>query len=119
MPGTFPSLSTGKVAQYPLERRLGFSSEVVEFMNAGEQVYMDRYPGRRVWALEYSGLNGRDVKALQDHFESNQGRKGVFTFTDPWNNTVFTTCSFAQDELDIAQEHEDSSRVRLLIYEHP
>ncbi len=45
---------------------------------------------------------------LELFFEDEGGRAGNFSFTDPWDGTVYPSCSFGSD--DLALEFEDLAR---------
>jgi hypothetical protein len=36
---------------------------------------------------------------MEDFFVEQGGRAGTFTFTDPWDGTVHTNCSFESDTM--------------------
>jgi len=119
MPGTFPSLRTGKVAQYPMERKTRLLADVQQFLNAAEQAYVDTTTARKAWRLSFTKLSDNEVATLKAFFESNQGRKGVFTFVDPWDAASYTTCSFAEDTFPQVQAEEGNNSLTLTVYEHP
>jgi hypothetical protein len=99
---TFPALKTGAVAQYPSDRQPTFSTQVVRFLNGSEQ----RFPGfgtaLRQWVIRLDLLDESELTNLQLFFESQGGRAQVFTFTDPFDGTVYTSCSFGSDELELS-----------------
>lgn len=98
---TFPALKTGAVAQYPSDRQQNFSTQVFRFLNGSEQ----RFPGYgttlRKWVIRLDLLDESELTNLQQFFESEGGRAEVFTFTDPFDGTVYTSCSFDSDELEL------------------
>lgn len=121
MPGTFPTLKSGKVAQYPLPREERMAAEVLRFLDFTEQVYVDVAAGarRRAWSIDLQQLDDNEVATLKAFFESNQGSQGTFQFTDPWDGQVFTACSFAHDAFPQTQSDEGVNATQLLVYEHP
>jgi len=95
---TFPTLKTGAIAQYPLERKTVFSTAIFRFVDGAEQ-RMPRYSSRlHQWKINLSLLDESELAALGDFFEAQGGRAGVFTFTDPWDGTVYPNCSFDSDQ---------------------
>ena len=71
------------------------------FLDGSEQ----RFPGYgaslRQWVIRLDLLDESELTALQDFFVSEGGRAGVFSFTDPFDSTVYASCSFDNDELDL------------------
>jgi phage-related protein len=98
---TFPSLKTGAVAQYPSDRQQNFSTQVFRFLDGTEQ----RFPGYgatlRRWVIRLDLLDESELTALEVFFVSEGGRAGLFSFTDPFDSTVYASCSFDADELDL------------------
>ena len=95
----FPALKTGAVAQYPSDRQRSFSTQVFRFLDGSEQ----RFPGYgaplRRWTIRLDLLDEAELTNLEEFFESEGGRAGSFSFTDPWDGTVYANCSFDGDEL--------------------
>jgi phage-related protein len=95
----FPALKTGAVAQYPADRTRQFSTQVFRFLDGSEQ----RFPGYgaalRQWTIRLDLLDEAELSNLQEFFLSEEGRAGSFTFTDPWDGTVYSNCSFGSDTL--------------------
>jgi phage-related protein len=96
---TFPTLKTGVVAQYPSNRDRRFSTQILRFVDGSEQ----RYPGYgaplRRWVIQFDLLDESELVNLEQFFESEGGRAGSFSFTDPWDGTVYSNCSFDSDVL--------------------
>lgn len=105
---TFPSLKTGAVTQYPADRNRAFSTQVFRFLDGSEQ----RFPGYgaplRKWSIRLSLLDESELAALEEFFEEMEGRAGTFSFTDPWDETVYPNCSFDSDQL--ALQYQDFGR---------
>ena len=94
----FPALKTGAVAQYPLERRVAFSTAIYRFVDGAEQ-RMPRYSARlHQWKINLSLLDESELTVLGEFFEAHGGRAGAFTFTDPWDGTMYSNCSFDSDQ---------------------
>jgi hypothetical protein len=104
----FPALKTGAVAQYPSGRTRRFSTQVLRFLDGSEQ----RFPGSgaplRQWTIRLDLLDESELTALELFFESEGGRAQTFSFTDPWDGTVYPSCSFSSDTL--ALEYDGVAR---------
>ena len=118
MPGTFPALRTGAITQYPLERSSELKVEASEFLDFSRQAYRDTAAVRKSWTITLDLLDSGEVARLRAFFEQQQGRFGVFTFVDPWDNSSHPNCSFADDALTQLQEGEMRNRISLTVYEH-
>jgi phage-related protein len=96
---TFPALKTGAVAQYPSDQVQNFSTQVVRFVDGSEQ----RFPGYGArlhrWVIRLELLDESELTNLEQFFESEGGRAGTFTFADPFDGTVYGSCSFDADQL--------------------
>ena len=105
---SFPTLKTGAVAQYGSDRARSFSTTALRFLDGSEQ----RYPGYGTallqWVIRLELLDESEMEALELFFESVGGRAGTFSFTDPWDGTVYPSCSFGSDELTL--EFDDVAR---------
>jgi len=95
----FPKLRTGAVAQYPSTREYRFASEVVRFLDNGEQRYREAAAPRRRWVIRLTQLDEGEMAELANFFHAQQGRLGRFDFEDPWTKTVTSDCRFDQDQL--------------------
>jgi hypothetical protein len=104
----FPVLKTGAVAQYPSDRTRQFSTRVMRFVDGSEQ----RFPGfgtaLRRWAIRLDLLDEAELTTLEQFFESESGRAGTFSFTDPFDGTVYSSCSFDRD--DLATEYREKGK---------
>ena len=115
---TFPLLKTGAVTQYPASVIQQYGTDVVVFLDGTEQRNR-RLPGQlRRWVIDLSLLDDNEVRRMEEFFLSRSGSYGSFTFTDPWNETVYTNCSFAEDTLTVNFESQDRAKLRLTILEN-
>jgi hypothetical protein len=89
---SFPVLSTGAVAQYPLSRTTSFATDVVQFLDGSQQRCIARGKKLRRWQISLSQLNDSELLALEQFFDSAQGNFGVFSFTDPLSGEVVPNC---------------------------
>src|SRR5215469_15473775 len=97
----FPLLNTGAVMQYPARKAIQFSTQAVRFVDGTEQ----RFPGYatllRRWAIQLGQLTEDEMSRLADFFSVQAGSAGNFSFTDPWDGTVYPNCHFEDDEMTI------------------
>lgn len=94
----FPVLRTGAVAQYPAERQIVFSTQVVQFIDGAEQRFREFGQPLRRWVIRLELLDEGEFQAVRSFFD-HAGPLASFSFTDPWDGTVYPECSIDGDEL--------------------
>jgi hypothetical protein len=114
----FPVLSTGAIQQYPARRSVEFRTEVLQFLDGGEQRFRQRRAGLHAWRIDLDLLNEAETTAVRQFFESARGRQGSFRFQDPWDGTVYSDCSLADDTLDLEVSGEMRGRLSLMVREN-
>ncbi len=119
MPGSFPTLKTGAVSQYPLLRELLWTAEVLEFLDGSQQSYRREPAARQRWTIALDLLDDAEIAALKAFFDEQKGAWGSFEFTDPFTSVTHPNCSFASDVFPHTQSGESRNSTRLVIYEHP
>jgi hypothetical protein len=112
---TFPKLQTGAVAQYPSARNIEFQTAVSRFIDGTEQRFRTAKGPARRWDIRLSQVSGEEMAAIEEFFESAQGRFGNFTFVDPWDGTEYPNCSLDTDELTSTGASEWRWSARLII----
>ncbi len=115
---SFPTLSTGAVAQYPASRVSNFRNQVLRFVDGNEQRYRDSAGPLRRWVIRLDYLDATEMAAIEDFFLSNQGRFASFAFTDPWDNTSYPNCSIADDLLTTTLKDEGRTLTSITIVEN-
>jgi|SRR5579872_5389085 len=95
----FPALKTGAVAQYGSDRSASFSTQVFRFVDGREQRFPAFASALRRWVIRLELLDESELASLEQFFESQGGRAGTFSFTDPWDGTAYPSCRFDADEL--------------------
>lgn len=95
----FPTLKTGAVAQYPSDRTKRFSTQVLRFLDGKEQRFRGYGAPLKRWLIRLEQLDEAEMAGLEQFFIEQGGRAGVFAFTDPWDGTVYATCSFEGDTM--------------------
>jgi hypothetical protein len=114
----FPALKTGAVAQYGSDRSRTFSTQVLRFVDGSEQ----RFPGYGTplfeWVIRLDLLDESELENLELFFEDEGGRAGTFSFTDPWNGTVYASCSFASDDLALQFQEIARGKTQVVVKEN-
>ena len=114
----FPTLKTGAVVQYPAERELRFSTEVLQFVDGSEQRFRGYGAPLRRWIVRLELLEDAELKRLEKFFDALQGALGNFQFTDPRDGAVYADCSLEEDEMTIEFNAEQQAKTTLVIREN-
>src|ERR1700687_5294457 len=115
---TFPKLKTNAIAQYPLGRRERFRNETVRFVDGSEQRYRDSGGVRMEWDIQLSQLDEGELAAVEEFFLAGQGAFGSFSFTDPWDGTIYDNCSVAADTLALLTAGEMHGTTKLTVVQN-
>jgi hypothetical protein len=115
---TFPKLKTEAVMQYPGVKALRFQSEIVRFVDGSEQRYRDAASALHRWTVRLDLLDERELSALDEFFEANQGAFGSFAFIDPWDGTEYPDCSLESDSFEFTLTGEMRGQTKLEIREN-
>jgi phage-related protein len=97
----FPQLKTGVVAQYPSDRSQQSFTSVYRFIDGLEQRFRTGTVPLKRWTIRFDLLDEGELSAMEIFFLSQAGRFESFSFTDPWDNTVYASCSFDSDTLEL------------------
>jgi hypothetical protein len=89
---TFPLLSTGAVAQYPLSRGTSYDVDIVHFLDGSQQRCLVRGKRLRRWLISLGQLNEQELASMEQFFDAAQGNTGLFAFTDPFTNESVPNC---------------------------
>jgi len=114
----FPALKTGAVLQYPAQRSVQFSTDVVQFMDGTEQRFQNYASPLHIWTVQLDLLDEEELHVLREFFLTEAGGAGDFSFTDPWDGTVYPSCSFATDEMQEALLDEAKGKTSLTVQEN-
>ena len=72
---------------------------MLRFLDGGEQRFAGfRAPLKR-WLIRLELLDESELAGIEDFFVEQGGQAGTFTFTDPWDGTAYTNCSFESDTM--------------------
>ena len=118
MSTTFPTLKTAAVAQYPARRTVRFQNQVLRFVDGTEQRYRDCAGPLHRWEIRLTQLDEGEMAALAEFLEECQGAFASFTFTDPWDGTVYPDCSLAADDLTLNAAGVMSGETSLVVMEN-
>ena len=114
----FPALKTGAIAQYGSDRSRQFSTQVLRFIDGSEQ----RFPGYGAplleWVIRLDLLDESELASLELFFEDEGGRAGDFSFTDPWDGTVYPSCSFGSDDLTLQFKEVARGQTQVIVKEN-
>jgi hypothetical protein len=117
MPG-FPRLKTTAVAQDGVSVGLRFRTQVVRFADSSEQRFSGSSGRKRRWTVSLALLSDAERHLLYDFLESRQGRHGLFSFLDPWDNTEYANCSLEADSFEFLLEGPERSETTIRIVEN-
>ncbi|HWQ55524.1 MAG TPA: DUF2460 domain-containing protein [Bryobacteraceae bacterium] len=115
---TFPVLKTGAVMQYPGAKELRVATDVVQFVDGGEQRYRDFGSALRRWLIRLDLLDEGELAEIEGFFTDCQGAFGNFAFTDPWDGTEYPNCSLEQDSIETVLEGELRGGTLLVVKEN-
>lgn len=90
---TFPRLRTGAVFQLPANRMLQFATEVIQFVDGSEQRFRKYAQPFHRWIVSFDALDETELQAIRLFVQQMNGAAGVFSFTDPWDGTIYAKCS--------------------------
>jgi|SRR5690349_18421238 len=115
---SFPTLKTGAVAQYPSDRVRRFSTQVLRFLDGGEQRFAQFGTPLRRWVIRLELLDEAEMAGLEEFFAEQAGQAGTFSFTDPWDGTVYPNCSFDSDTMSAEYRGQGDGMAALAVREN-
>ena len=115
---SFPLLKSSAVAQYGSSRTRQFSTKVVRFLDGSEQRFLEYSSALRYWTVRLDLLDESEMSQMEMFFIAEAGRSGQFSFTDPWDGTVYPSCSFGDDELAVEFKGFARGRTSLRVREN-
>lgn len=99
MSPSFPLLKTGAGAQYPATKTTQYSSFVVRFLDGSDQRYRQYTPALTQWTIKLNLLDEGELHVFEQFFATQEGAFGNFSVVDPWSQTLYSSCSFSQNNL--------------------
>jgi hypothetical protein len=114
----FPLLKTGAVLQYPASQSSSHSTCVLRFVDGSEQRFREQAQPLRKWTIRLELLDETEVATLEGFFQSQLGRLGDFAFTDPWDGTIYPSCSLEEDSITMMFEDPMRGKVTVVVREN-
>jgi phage-related protein len=96
---TFPLLSTGAVAQYPLPLSYTSPVEIIRFIDGTDQRFLSRAKSLRTWQVKLSFVNEDEISQLETFFETLGGQYSLFAFPDPYSGQLVPNCVMGETAL--------------------
>ena len=96
---TFPKLSSGAIAQYPLPITYRGSAEVISFIDGSDQRFITRGKMLRAWEVELSLLNESEIQQVEVFFRALDGQYERFDFPDPYSGSTVVNCRLGAADL--------------------
>jgi phage-related protein len=114
----FPTLKTGATLQYPAQRATEFSTDVVRFVDGSEQRFRGYATSLRRWVIQLNLLDETELHTLREFFVTQSGAAQSFSFTDPWDGTVFPNCSLDGDDMTEELSSAEQGKTMLTVVEN-
>lgn len=114
---TFPTLTSGAIAQYPMPAYIARTTQVVRFLDGTDQRCIVRARPVRWWVVKLSLLNDAELTMLEGFFTEQQGSFGLFEFPDPFSGQTIPNCRLAASELLTRFEGADHGSTELTVME--
>ena len=111
----FPTLRTGAVAQYPLDRAVRFQTQSVRFMDGSRQRFRLYGSGLRRWKIRLNLLDETELAAVAAFME--QQGTAVFPFTDPVTGDQVASCVISASSYSAGMTDEMNANTDIEIEE--
>jgi hypothetical protein len=96
---TFPALSTGAVAQFPLPLSYTAPTEIIRFIDGTDQRFPSRGKTFRGWHVQLAFVNEDEIYQIESFFEALGGQYALFSFPDPYSGQVVPNCLLGEGAL--------------------
>jgi phage-related protein len=111
----FPTLRTGAVAQYPLDKAVRFQTQSVRFLDGSQQRFRLIGTGLRRWKIRLSLLDETELAAVVAFLE--QQGTGIFSFTDPLTGAQASSCIISNQSYGAGTNDEMNANADIEIEE--
>jgi hypothetical protein len=115
----FPLLKTGAVLQYPAQHAAEYSTTVLRFVDGSEQRVGNYKTPIHHWIVRLGLLDESELHAFREFFRGLSGAAQNFSFTDPWDGTIYPSCSLEDSELAEQLVGPSNATTSLRIVENP
>ena len=115
---TFPKLKTDAVSQYPAQRTTGFSTTILQFVGGAEQRFRNYGLPLRSWKIDLRLLDDSEMNKVETFYTAQEGQFNSFSFTDPWDQTTYPSCSLEIPELAMQYIGPQSGALHLIVREN-
>ena len=92
----YPQLTSGTLSQFPVGRAMQVRTIANQMPGGGSIRAADSGAGAIRWQLHYAGLTDIEWSAIDQLFESCEGRLNRFTFLDPTDNLLMWSQDWTQ-----------------------
>lgn len=116
--GSFPALKTGAVLQYPAQKQIRFSTQVVRFIDGSEQRFQLYQTALHRWMIRLDLLDQVELHQFQEFFRTQSGAAQSFAFTDPWDGTNYPNCNIEEDIMSETLAGELNGQTSLTVREN-
>ena len=114
----FPVLKTGAIMQLPASRTIEFATEIVQFVDGSEQRFRNYGRPCRRWMIGLQALDETEVQGLRNFVVQMNGATGEFSFKDPWDGTMYPSCSIEGGAVADVLRGPMSAAMKLVIREN-
>ncbi len=111
-------MKSGAFQQYPASRSFEFVTQIQGFLDGTEQRYRSSASALHKWVIELSLLDNGEISSLDQFFLDQQGSFESFSFTDPWDGTVYPDCCLAADQFSTNFQDELRANTKLVVREN-
>jgi hypothetical protein len=95
-----------------------FATDVVQFVDGTEQRFCAYTQPYHSWIVKFNDLDDGELQNIRAFVQQMDGAAGLFSFTDPWDGTVYPTCNLQGDTETDALTGPFQSGTSLIIQEN-
>ncbi|MBY0506334.1 MAG: DUF2460 domain-containing protein [Bryobacteraceae bacterium] len=103
--------------QYPAQRVLTYSTQVLRFMDGSEQRFRTWAGALREWSIRLDLLSEDELSTFRDFFRDRAGRAQSFRFIDPWDGAEYPKCTLDEDDFEAVLRGEGRGDLSLTVRE--
>ncbi len=114
---SFPLLQSGAITQYPASVVATQPVQVIRFIDGTDQRCLARGRVLRQWQIQLNLLSDEEMAQLEAFFLSVIGDQQMFSFQDPFTNSVVPNCRLSSPEYAGTYLNLNQGATTLLIVE--